>query len=143
MHLQEYAPCSKMTNFSEFPQSHPYCTSDGLTKALPSSFNFLASICSKEKEMSQEAEMFRAPVNRTMRILDRAFFHRDIPISAAKVADIKKLSRVRQTLLKSQEILNVRQYHPIQSVGEEKEGLKAVLLRPGIVCDGRFWGGAA
>jgi len=91
-----------------------------------------------QKEMSEEVEMFRAPVNRTMRILDRAFFHRDIPISAAKVSDIKNLSRVRQTLLKSQEILNVRQYHPIQSLGDEKDALKAVLLKPGIECDGRF-----
>lgn len=83
-----------------------------------------------------EAEMFRAPVNRSMRVLDRAFFHRDIPISAAEVSDIKNLSRVRQTLLKTQEILNVRQYHPIQSLGEEKDAAKCVLLKPGIVSDG-------
>jgi len=35
--------------------------------------------------------------------------------------------------------LNVRQYHPIQSLGEEKNGAKCVLLKPGIACDGRLW----
>jgi len=89
--------------------------------------------------MIEEAAMFRAPVNRTMRILDRAFFHRDIPISAAKVSDVQNLSRIRQTLLKSQEVLNVRQYHPIQSLGTEKDGAKCVLLKPGVVNNGRFY----
>ena len=88
--------------------------------------------------MSDEGEMFRAPVNRTMRILDRTFFQRDIPISAAKVSDIKNLSKIRQALLKSQEILNVRQYHPIQALGSEKDGVKCVLLKPSVISDGMF-----
>lgn len=50
--------------------------------------------------------MFRPPVNRAMRVLDRSFFRKTIPLSAATVFDNSNIARVRVALTKSQDALN-------------------------------------
>jgi tRNA (guanine37-N1)-methyltransferase len=98
-------------------------------------------------DVHRDDTMFRPPVNRAMKVLDRNFFKVETAISAARVFDIKQLSRIRGAILKSKDILDVRQLHPIQSVPAAlksemttaKDGeQKCILLRPGVVHDGLF-----
>jgi len=92
-------------------------------------------------DVHRDDTMFRPPVHRAMRVLDRNFFKTETSISAARVFDIKQLSRIRGAIVKSKDILDVRQLHPIQSVpaalkGDMKDEQKCILLRPGVVHDG-------
>lgn len=94
-------------------------------------------------DVHRDDNMFRPPVSRAMRVLDRNFFKTETAISAARVFDVKQLSRIRGAILKSKDVLDVRQLHPIQSVpealkGNTKEEQKCILLRPGVVHDGMF-----
>lgn len=85
---------------------------------------------------SSNEEMFRPPVNRAMRVLDRSFFQKNIPIIAAHVPDVKKIARLRSDLdpdvLKLERLQTVSVVKAIQG----REG-KALLLRPGVRKDGR------
>lgn len=79
--------------------------------------------------------MFRPPVNRAMRVLDRSFFKKKVPLSAARVLDIKKMSKLRLDLQKSKDILFVDRLSNIQPDPIEenaKLGKKCILLRPEI-----------
>lgn len=79
-------------------------------------------------------EMFRPPINRAMRVLDRSFFQKKVPLSAARVLDIKKMSKLRQDLQKSKDILFIDRLSNIQADPEAnaKPGSKCILLRPEI-----------
>lgn len=85
-------------------------------------------------------EMFRPPVNRAMRVLDRSFFRREYPVSAARVFDVKSISRVQKEFVKSKDLLNIRAVFPVQTVpaGVAEGGVaqKCVLLRPEVKHDG-------
>lgn len=80
-------------------------------------------------------EMWRPPVNRLMRSLDRGFFKRTIDLKAAQVFDNKNISKLRSTLEKSKDalarerLLNVR---PDPNPELAKVGRKCILLRPEI-----------
>jgi tRNA (guanine37-N1)-methyltransferase len=95
-------------------------------------------------DVHRDDTMFRPPVNRAMKVLDRNFFKTESVISAARVFDTKQLSRIRGQILKSKDILDVRQLHPIQSVppavqkgdASSKGEQKCILLRPGVVHNG-------
>ncbi|KAI9838647.1 MAG: hypothetical protein M1819_004961 [Sarea resinae] len=50
-------------------------------------------------------DMFRPPVNRAMRVLDRSFFKKRVPLSAARIPDNKKISKIRTELDRSQDLL--------------------------------------
>jgi len=99
-------------------------------------------------DVHRDDTMFRPRVNRAMRVLDRNFFKTETAISAARVFDIKQLSRIRGAMLKSKDILDVRQLHPIQSIPEKCRNAaevavklgeqKCILLRPGVVFNGVF-----
>jgi hypothetical protein len=60
--------------------------------------------------------MFRPPVNRAMRVLDRSFFRKTIPLSAATVFDNANIARVRVALAKSQDALNVPRLEVIREI---------------------------
>lgn len=80
-------------------------------------------------------EMFRPPINRAMRVLDRSFFQKKVPISAARVLDSKTISKCRSELLRSKDTLFVERLSNIQSDPLEpdvKLGKKCILLRPEI-----------
>ena len=86
--------------------------------------------------------MFRPPVNRAMRLLDRAFFSKDCPISAARIFDIKNVSRIRNDFAKSKDILVLRQIMPIKPDPDAYSSVnrKCLLLRPEIKHDGESVG---
>ena len=83
-----------------------------------------------------ETTMFRPPINRAMRTLDRAFFRRTFPISAARVTNNNDISMVRKALEKSQDILVQPRYQAVWSDPAEP-GKRIVLLKPEIKHNGR------
>lgn len=86
----------------------------------------------------ETATMFRPPVNRAMRTLDRSFFRKTIPLSAARVFKPSDISKVRKDLLNNDLLVLPR----ISSIREVKEQdgsvLKALLLRENVKVDGRL-----
>ena len=80
-----------------------------------------------------KGEMFRPPVNRAMRSLDRAFFQKRIPICAARVMDNKMISRYRLELQRSQDMLKLDRIATVRpDPVPENSGGKCLLLKPGI-----------
>jgi tRNA (guanine37-N1)-methyltransferase len=80
-------------------------------------------------------EIFRPPVNRSMRVLDRSFFQKTLSISAATVFDDRNLSIVRGKVQSAGNLLSVSTIKPIIP-DETVPGRKCVLLRPGIMATG-------
>lgn len=87
-----------------------------------------------------EGDMFRPPINRAMRVLDRSFFKKNIPLSAARIFDMKQIPKVRAEL--GQDLLHLDRLQSVQNV-EISPGhvAKALLLRTDIVKDGKMFGG--
>lgn len=103
--------------------------------------------------------MFRPPVNRAMRVLDRSFFRKTIPLSAATVFENSNISRVRNALAKSSDLLTLPRLNIIRSAPTEQtverkaEGetertrktkptgpeRKCLILREGIKHDGGYF----
>ena len=81
----------------------------------------------------QSTSMFRPPVNHAMKVLDRAYFHRDIPLAAARVLENKQIARFRREL--HHDILNLERVSIIKN-DPIKQGFKSLLLRPEIKSDG-------
>lgn len=85
------------------------------------------------------ADMATPPINRAMRVLDRTFFARTVPTSAARVFNTKDISRCRAELLKTREMLDMDRITPVKSDPNEdkaKAGGKCILLRPEILHNG-------
>lgn len=83
--------------------------------------------------------MFRPPVNRTMRVLDRSFFRKTVPLAAAAIYKASDIASVRRDLLKSRDILALPRLTAIREVRDaEGEVRRGVLLREGIQADGMF-----
>src|ERR1700710_2697042 len=85
------------------------------------------------------AEDMRPPVNRAMRTLDKAFFRKTVPISAARIFSNQHLSSCRNELLKSGDACDVDRWVPIihdpdQSLAQL--GRKCILLRTSLKHDG-------
>lgn len=84
-------------------------------------------------------EMFRPPVNRAMRVLDRGFFQKTVPIAAARITSNKDISLVRKTLEKSKDVLTAPRLASVQPdpLPELASlGRRCVLLRPDVKHDG-------
>lgn len=90
--------------------------------------------------LPDDNEMFRPPVNRLMRVLDRSFFQKAVPTSAAKVFNHKDISRFRRQLEQTDEILNIpngrRGIPNILPDPEPGSSLKCVILQPRVKHDG-------
>lgn len=82
-------------------------------------------------------ELFRPPVNRSMRVLDRSFFRKTLPITAASVFDDRNLSLIRAKVHSAGNLLGVVSIKVIVP-DETVPGRKCLLLRPGIVATGLF-----
>lgn len=98
--------------------------------------------------------MFRPPVNRAMRVLDRSFFKKTVPASAATVLDVKNISLVRKTLGSSKDLLDLPRFHVccpttaerlvvsrdgqqiLELSKEEARAKRCLVLRPEIKYDG-------
>lgn len=109
-------------------------------------------------------EMFRPPVNRAMRVLDRSFFRRTVPLSAATVFENNQIAKTRKRLDQSGELLNVprimpvriapdiataagkdavhqrKEEKPFRAVGTGDQKRKCLLLDEKVRYDGEFWG---
>ena len=84
-----------------------------------------------------ESAMFRPPVNRAMRVLDRSFFQKSIPISAARIRDNKQISKYRTEL--GHDTLRLDRMQTVRSVRDsEGQETKALLLRPEVKQDGNI-----
>ncbi|KAL4782048.1 hypothetical protein BJX76DRAFT_349668 [Aspergillus varians] len=80
-------------------------------------------------------EMFRPPVNRAMRVLDRSFFKRSVPLSAATIFKPSDISNVRNQLMKSRDHLAIPRLNSIREVKKDDTVMKCLLLREGIKHD--------
>ncbi|EZF32074.1 tRNA (guanine(37)-N1)-methyltransferase [Trichophyton mentagrophytes] len=80
--------------------------------------------------------MFRPPINRAMRVLDRSFFKKTIPLAAATVFEARNLGRIKNELAKSNDILNAPRLPAIRYVQnpttEEEKSKKCILLKEQI-----------
>ena len=84
-------------------------------------------------------EMFRPPVNRMMKVLDRSFFQKNIPISVAKIVNKQHTSQLRQDL--SQDRLYLDRIPSMARVPDDgRMDAKALLLRPEIKVNGGYSG---
>ena len=83
--------------------------------------------------------IFRPPVNRSMRVLDRDFFYKTLPIAAATVFDNRNLSTVRAKVQSAGDLLSVFSIKAVLP-DEIVQGRKCVLLRPGILVTGLSYG---
>ena len=84
---------------------------------------------------SPESAMFRPPVNRAMRVLDRSFFQKSIPISVARIRDNKQISKCRAEL--GHDTLRLDRLQTVRSIRDsEGQESKAILLKPEVKQDG-------
>lgn len=83
-------------------------------------------------------EMFRPPVNRAMRVLDRSFFQKRIPISAARIEASKDISQCRNILQSSKDVLSIERYQTVQPDPADNgaSGKRCILLRPQLDAQG-------
>lgn len=87
------------------------------------------------------ANMFRPPVNRTMRVLDRSFFKSKYDLAAACVLEKTKIQQfqklLRNDILRLDRYLTVRPAPPsAYEVFNNIRDLKCFLLKPSIRLDG-------
>ncbi|ODH13252.1 tRNA (guanine(37)-N1)-methyltransferase [Paracoccidioides brasiliensis] len=98
-----------------------------------------------------ESDMFRPPVNRMMRTLDRSFFQKIIPLSAATVFDKKAIGSIKNELLQSKDLIFMNRIIPVRIAREgpfenvvdhwygskegNQTGRRCLLLREGIKAD--------
>jgi len=86
--------------------------------------------------------LFRPPIVRSASaILDRSLFSKTIPISAARIANAKNISRYRGVLQKSKELLQLERLSNITSdpdVSLAAKGGKCMLLKPEVKHEGRI-----
>ncbi|KAF2172521.1 hypothetical protein M409DRAFT_17754 [Zasmidium cellare ATCC 36951] len=80
-------------------------------------------------------DMWRPPVNRLMRTLDRSFFQRTVELKAARVFDNKNISKCRSALERSKDALaqeRLGSVHPDPDAERAGQGKKCILLRPEV-----------
>ncbi|EQL37510.1 tRNA(m(1)G37)methyltransferase [Blastomyces gilchristii] len=101
--------------------------------------------------ITSESDMFRAPVNRMMRTLDRSFFQKIVPLSAATIFDRQSIGPIKSELLQSKDLLLANRIIPVRAAREgplenvtdhwyqrkngKQDGRKCLLLREDIKAD--------
>ncbi|CAE7001065.1 tRNA(m(1)G37)methyltransferase [Pyrenophora teres f. teres] len=81
-------------------------------------------------------DMFAPPVNRAMKVLDRSFFQKTIPTSAARIFNPKDISLCRKELTASKDTLPTNRVDPIRAdpdLDRATKGSKCLLLRPEVL----------
>lgn len=82
--------------------------------------------------------MFRPPINRAMKVLDRSFFKKKVSVSAARVLDVKSISKCRLELQRHKDVLSVPRISIIHPDPQDpSSGRKCILLRPELKDDGK------
>ena len=82
-----------------------------------------------------KVDMFRPPINRAMRVLDRSYFQKKVPLAAAKVLQKKQIAKCRAELM--DDLLKLERVSIVRDDAVEK-GHKALLLKPEIEPDSTF-----
>jgi tRNA (guanine37-N1)-methyltransferase len=86
--------------------------------------------------------LFRPPIVRSAAAtLDRSLFAKTIPISAARIANKKNISKHRADLLRTKESLQLERLSNIQPDPDPSlasKGGKCVLLKPSIKVEGIY-----
>jgi tRNA (guanine37-N1)-methyltransferase len=80
-----------------------------------------------------DEDMWRPPVNRLMRTLDRSLFRRTVDLKAARVFENTNISKVRTALERSKDALSrerLMRIHPDPDPERASAGTKCILLRP-------------
>lgn len=85
---------------------------------------------------SELPEMFRPPVNRAMRVLDRSFFRKTIPLSAATVFKNSDISRVRDKLMKNRDQFALPRLNSVKEIKKDDIVRKCLLLKEEIKHNG-------
>jgi len=83
----------------------------------------------KELSSLRDDTMFRPPVNRAMRALDRSYFHKKISLAAATVLESRNIAKYRTEL--HDEMLKLDRVPTVKQDPRQK-GLKTLLLKPEI-----------
>ncbi|KAF2225458.1 Met-10+ like-protein-domain-containing protein [Elsinoe ampelina] len=85
-------------------------------------------------------DMFRPPVNLAMKTLDRAFFSKKIPLSAARILNNSQISNIRAQLDRSKDSLSLSRCQNVRpDPSAEAAGKRCILLRPQINDEGQEW----
>ena len=79
--------------------------------------------------------MFRPPVNRAMKALDRSYFQKRVPLAAARVLQSKQISKCRVIL--EDDLLKLERTSVVKNDLEDPT-MKAILLKPEIKPDSMF-----
>jgi tRNA (guanine37-N1)-methyltransferase len=85
--------------------------------------------------------LFRPPIVRSAgALLDRALFSKTIPTAAARVTNLKDIHRYRTQFEKSEDILKLERLVNVRADPDQAvaaQGVKCILLKPGIKPEGR------
>lgn len=82
-------------------------------------------------------DMFRPPINRSMRTLDKAFFQKELLTAAARVPDVKRMSETLKTLRKSKDVFGHSDFPHVRDVADGSRGhQKCIVLHPKVQADG-------
>ncbi len=95
------------------------------------------TIMNQSPQTISSTDMFRPPINRAMRVLDRAFFQRDVNLAAACVTNSKNIATCRNEL--HNDILKLERLPPIRPVPSNisaDKNLKCLLLKPDTRLEG-------
>lgn len=84
--------------------------------------------------LGDDDNMFRPPVNRAMRALDRPFFQKTIPLAAARVLQAKNIAKCRTDL--HDELLKLERVSAVKQDQQRKDS-KVLLLKPEIRPDSK------
>ncbi|KAI9759180.1 MAG: tRNA(m(1)G37)methyltransferase [Chaenotheca gracillima] len=76
--------------------------------------------------------MFRPPVNRAMRVLDRSFFKKTVPLAAAHVYEPRNIGAILQQITRSKDILRLVKIPSVQPLPDGESFGKCLLLRPEV-----------
>ncbi len=90
---------------------------------------------------SGDMSMFRPPIVRSAAVLNRALFSKSFDLAAARVNDVKNISKYRQALSKSRDLFHLDRISPIVNDPEQSPaspGGKCLLLRPDISPTGMY-----
>lgn len=86
------------------------------------------------------SEAMRPPINRAMRVLDRAYFKKSVPLAAARVFNNQHISQCRGELEKSKDMLRLERWaagiRPDPAPELAAAGRKCVLLQERVKPDG-------
>lgn len=86
------------------------------------------------------SDIMRPPINRAMRVLDRAYFQKTVPLAAARVFNNQHISQCRGQLEKSRDMLHLERgassIRPDPSPEFAALGRKCVLLQDYVKPDG-------